>query len=117
METSVASFRMGLSAFIVPFMFFYSDALLMVGDWPLVLRACVTALVGVFLLSSGIQGWFMGGRVAWFIRAGLVVAALMMIAGGWQTDVAGIVLTLALVAVQKIFRPAPDAQIEVRGAD
>lgn len=117
MATSVASFRMGLSAFIVPFMFFYSGALLMEGEWYLVLRACVTALVGVFFLSSGLQGWFMGTRVAWFIRAGLVVAALLMIEGGGITDLLGLGVAALMVVIQKVFQPNPDASFSVRGAD
>jgi TRAP-type uncharacterized transport system fused permease subunit len=39
METSVASFKIGIAAFIVPFMFFYNSALLMDGTWFEVLRA------------------------------------------------------------------------------
>ena len=117
METSVASFRMGLSAFIVPFMFFYNGALLMEAPWLDVIRACITALVGVYLLSSGLQGWFLAGRVAWFIRVGLIIAALLMIEGGVVTDLAGIALAVALYFVQKLFHPRPDATIPIRGAD
>ena len=117
METSVASFKIGLSAFIVPFMFFYNAALLMDGTWFEVLRAGATATVGVFLLSCGVQGWFMGTRVAWFVRAGLVAAALLMIEGGIVTDLAGIALAAALYFVQRLFSPAPDAVLPVRGAD
>ncbi|WP_370251563.1 TRAP transporter permease, partial [Nioella sp.] len=62
METSVASFKIGISAFVVPFMFFYNSAILMDGTWFEVIRAALTATVGVFLLSAGMQGWFMGGR-------------------------------------------------------
>ncbi len=117
METSVASFKIGLSAFIVPFMFFYNGALLMEAPGLEVARACVTALIGVFLLSCGLQGWFIGGRVAWFIRAGLIVAALMMIEGGLMTDLAGVGLAVALYFVQKLFHPRPDASVPIRGAD
>jgi TRAP transporter 4TM/12TM fusion protein len=117
METSVASFKMGLSAFIVPFMFFYNGALLMDAEWLIVIRACVTALVGVYLLSCGIQGWFWGARVAWFVRVGLVIAALLMIEGGWQTDLAGVILAAALFFVQKLFHPREGAVVPVRGAD
>jgi hypothetical protein len=49
----------------------------------------ITATFGVFLLSSGVQGWFMGGRAAWFLRVGLIAAALFMIEGGWVTDLIG----------------------------
>jgi len=67
METSVTSFKIGIAAFIVPFMFFYNGALLMDGVWYEVLRAAITAIVGVFLLSSGVQGWFVGKRAVWFV--------------------------------------------------
>jgi TRAP-type uncharacterized transport system fused permease subunit len=39
METSVASFKIGIAAFIVPFMFFYNSAILMEGTWFEVIRA------------------------------------------------------------------------------
>lgn len=42
METSVASFKIGIAAFIVPFMFFYNGALLMDGSWFEIARSGVT---------------------------------------------------------------------------
>ena len=117
METSVASFKIGISAFIVPFMFFYNGAILMDGTWPEVIRAGATAVFGVFLLSSGVQGWFVGTRVAWFMRLGLILAALCMISGGLVTDLVGIGLTVLLYFVQRQFKPAADAQIAVQGSD
>jgi len=117
METSVASFKIGIAAFVVPFMFFYNSALLMDGSWAEVLRAGVTAVAGVFLLSSGVQGWAMGARAAWFIRAGLVAAALMLIAGGLLADLVGIALAVGTLLAQRAFAPDPDAGLTVRGAD
>ncbi|MDA8585267.1 TRAP transporter fused permease subunit [Rhodobacteraceae bacterium] len=90
METSVASFKIGISAFIVPFMFFYNSALLMDGTWFEVLRAGATAVFGVFLLSSGVQGWWAANRAGWPIRIGLIVVALFMIEGGLVSDLIGI---------------------------
>jgi TRAP transporter 4TM/12TM fusion protein len=117
METSVTSFKIGIAAFIVPFMFFYNSALLMEGTWIEVIRAGFTATAGVFLLSAGVQGWFIGGRAAWFLRVGLIVAALFMIEGGVLTDLIGIGLGVAIFLVQRIARPDPDARLAVRGAD
>jgi TRAP transporter 4TM/12TM fusion protein len=94
MRTSVESFRMGLSAFIVPFMFFYSPALLLVGLWWDVAHVAGTAIIGVFLLSSAVVGWFFG-RAAAPVRLALLVAALLMIAGGIATDLAGVALAVA----------------------
>jgi TRAP-type uncharacterized transport system fused permease subunit len=117
METSVASFKIGIAAFVVPFMFFYNGALLMDGTWFEVARAAATAIVGVFLLSSGVQGWFMGGPSVWYLRIGLIAAALLMIEGGLLTDLSGIGLAAAIYFVQKTFSPKPGAVIPVRGAD
>ena len=132
METSVSSFKIGIAAFIVPFMFFYNGNLLMQGAnlievngemvfeparWYNVVRAGITAVVGVFLLSSSVQGWFMGGRSAWFIRGMLILAALFLIAGGLMTDLIGIGVAVAAYLIQKVFHPDPNAPIPVRGAD
>ena len=117
METSVASFKIGIAAFIVPFMFFYNSAILMDGTWLEIIRAAVTATAGVFLLSAGVQGWFIGGRAAWFLRVGLIVAALFMIEGGLVTDVIGIGIGAAVYLVQRFIQPDPDATLAVRGAD
>jgi TRAP-type uncharacterized transport system fused permease subunit len=117
MATSMASFKIGIAAFIVPFMFFYSSSLLLQGPWLEIGLAFVTATVGVYLLSAAVQGWFVGARAAWFIRAALIVAALFMIKGGLVTDVIGVALTAAVFFAQRTFRPDPDATIPVRGAD
>ena len=117
METSVASFKIGIAAFIVPFMFFYNSGLLMDGTTLEILRAGATAIVGVFLLSSGVQGWFVGARSAWFIRGLLIVAALFLISGGLLTDIIGVAVAVATWLVQRMFHPNPDTPIPVRGAD
>ena len=104
MATSVASFKIGISAFIVPFMFFYNGAILMDGSWFEVMRAGVTAVAGVFLLSSGVQGWWVGDRAAVPIRIGLILAALCMIAGGWVTDLIGIGIAAALYFAAQMTR-------------
>ena len=117
METSVASFKIGIAAFIVPYMFFYNSAILMDGTWFEVIRAGVTATIGVFLLSAGVQGWFLGGRSVWFLRLTLIFAALFMIEGGLITDLIGIAIAAGTYFVQKVLHPRPDATIPVRGAD
>ncbi|MDX1817849.1 MAG: TRAP transporter permease [Marinobacter sp.] len=101
MQTSVASFRVGIAAFIVPFMFFYNSALLMDAPWFEVARALVTATIGVYLLSGGVMGWF--GQIAanWMIRLVLIAAALLMIEGGGWTDLVGIVMGMVVLLVQR----------------
>ncbi|PWG64348.1 TRAP transporter permease [Spiribacter halobius] len=111
METSVASFRIGIAAFVVPFMFFYSSALLMDAPWLRVAQAGVTAVVGVYLLAAAVQGWFWGRNARWFTRLVLLAAALAMIKGGLATDALGVLLIAAAFVLQRMLpgapRPAP----------
>jgi TRAP transporter 4TM/12TM fusion protein len=117
METSVASFKIGIAAFIVPFMFFYNSALLMDGTWLEVGRAAITAVFGVFLLSSGVQGWFLGGKAVWFLRLALIVAAFFMIEAGIVTDLIGVGVAVATFLIQRLFKPKEGDLPPVRGMD
>lgn len=104
LKTAVTSFKFGLAAFIVPFMFFYSPALLMQGGWGEVLRVFITASVGIYLLAAAIQGWFLNGSVNSIQRGILLVAALAMIAGGLFTDAIGIGLSVLVLLWQLAIR-------------
>ncbi|RUM50387.1 MAG: TRAP transporter permease, partial [Marinomonas sp.] len=100
MQTGVQSFKIGISAFIVPFIFCFNPALLMQGSVLEIAMATVTAVFGIYLLSAAVQGWFIS-KVGLPVRALLMLAALLSIAGGWQTDLAGIALFALLVSFQK----------------
>ncbi|ALM51109.1 TRAP transporter permease [Halomonas huangheensis] len=100
MGTSVASFKIGLAAFIVPFMFFYSPAMLMEGSWLQILRVGLTATLGIVLLAATVQAWFFGPVKAWQ-RLVMLIGALFLIYGGIYTDVAGLVIAGALFAMQR----------------
>jgi len=113
MKTSVESFTIGLAAFVVPFMFFYSPALLMQGSWTAILQVFVTASAGIYLLSASVEGWFFG-RTNLVVRALVFVAALMMIKGGWLTDGIGFAIAAALYLIQRRL-VTPD--VVARGAD
>jgi TRAP transporter 4TM/12TM fusion protein len=107
LKTAMTSFKFGLAAFIVPFMFFYSPELLMQGSWDQILRVALTASVGIYLLAAAVQGWFLNDRANLIQRGLLLVAALAMIAGGWMTDLAGVgigalVLVWQLLAARRL---------------
>ncbi len=99
LKTSVTAFKIGLAAFIVPFMFFYSPAMLGGGEWYEILRVAATASVGIFLLAASVQGWLFG-HVPWLLRGILLGGAIAMIYGGVYTDLGGVVVGAALMAWQ-----------------
>lgn len=113
MKTSFEAFSIGLAAFIVPYMFFYSDAMLMQGELVDTVHVAATAIVGVYMLSSAIQGWFFG-KAGPAARIALLVAALAMIEAGWITDVIGLGIGVLVFLLQKKY---VTPQTVARGAD
>ena len=113
MKTSVESFRIGLAAFVVPFMFFSSPAMLMQGGVLETIHVVISGLLGIYLLSSTVQGWFFG-LLSMPLRAVLLAAALSMIAQGWMTDMIGLGTAVVIWLLQK---KLVNPQIVARGAD
>jgi TRAP transporter 4TM/12TM fusion protein len=93
-ETGIASVRAAAPAYIVPFMFIYEPALLMIGDWPTIILAAATASVGVICLAASLHGWIFGPARLWQ-RVLFFAAALMLIKPGLYTDLAGLALIVA----------------------
>lgn len=94
-RTSWIAFRLGLSIFIIPYMFVFGPQLLGMGRPVEVGLAVISASVGVFALSVAIIGWlFVPLRPV--ERALFLAPALLLIKPGSVTDVAGIAVVLAL---------------------
>jgi TRAP transporter 4TM/12TM fusion protein len=110
MRTSVTSFVYGMAAFLVPFMFFYSPALLLQGDdWVQIVHYAVTAIVGVYLLAGALQKWFFG-LLTPLPRTLLLVASLLLVSGGLTTDLVGLGLAAVVFAWQWTVRRKAQAQ-------
>ncbi len=96
--------RIGAAGFIVPFMFVYEPAILMIGNWQIVVSSFITATIGTILLAASLQGYLIRPATMWQ-RVVLFVAALCLIKPGWITDVIGIVLLAIVLAVQYFVMP------------
>ena len=83
--------RLGLAGFIVPFMFVYSESLLLSGSLFEILYAALPAFVGVFFLGTFAVGYF-GGRIGWVKRFVMAIAGAMLIQPGIVTDLIGLAL-------------------------
>lgn len=100
--SGIAAVKMGAAGFIVPFMFVYQPALLLIGGTTEILFAVASAFAGAILLAAGLHGWLLASLPLWQ-RAITIAAALCLIKPGWATDLAGagliaVVLTLQLAA-------------------
>src|SRR5690606_36351309 len=96
LATAMHSMRFGWTAYIVPFLFVFSPTLILIGDRAEIALAVTTAVIGVYLVSIGIVGFFVR-RLGLAKRLALVVAgfaALLptgMLGYAHFTDVAGTV--------------------------
>ncbi len=90
--------RLGIVAFIVPFIFVYQPALLMQGAPLEVMMAAATSVIGVIALAAGLEGWLMV-RAAMWQRLMLVGGGLLMVVPGIATDGGGILLIGTVAAL------------------
>jgi len=95
----ITAVRLGIIAFIVPFMFIYEPVLLFEGPYLDILLALVTATVGVIALALGLERW-LWGRVNIWISGLLIVAALLLIKPGWITDLIGLGIIVVIWAIR-----------------
>jgi TRAP-type uncharacterized transport system fused permease subunit len=111
-DTSWAAVKMGLTGYIIPFMFVFSPALLLIGDLSTVTLAALTATVGVVCLAGGLHRFFFLGPARWWEQLMLVAAAIVLIKPGLVTDAVGLgLLALTLASQRWIGRPAPQSEL------
>ena len=101
MKTGLNATKLAIAAFIVPYIFAYSPALLFenISGWWEVAQICVSALLGIFGIAAALNG-HLYKKIPWLLRIVLVAGGLGMMIPGTLTDVVGLALVAAVVAVQ-----------------
>ena len=101
MRTAIQATKLAIGAFIVPYAFAMSPAMLLIDtSLPEVLMITVTSLVGIASVSASMEGYIMGD-LNWFQRGLMLAGGLMMIVPGLTTDFVGVALS-GLVLVMKL---------------
>jgi TRAP transporter 4TM/12TM fusion protein len=99
-----AAVKVGAAGFIVPFMFVYEPALLMIHDsWLWIIYRFALAVLGIALLAGGLHGYFLS-RASMWQRALLIGGGLMLAAPFVWTDIAGFVICGFVLGVQWLER-------------
>src|SRR5687768_123942 len=116
MATAWQAMRLGAVLYIVPFMFVYQPALLMMGPWPQILLAAGTAALGVICLAAALQGW-LRTHVTFVERVILLTAGSLFVAPWLLGDFIALVLLGGVLALQTLRRtqeiaPAPAATLD-----
>jgi len=110
MRTGFAAMRLGWTAYIVPFLFMFSPALLLQdSSMTGTVRAIATAIIGVWLISAGMVGYLAGPMVRWlriaFVLSGFCLLVPDQIAAwAFWTDMTGAIVGVLVVACQVLLR-------------
>lgn len=110
-KTGNTAFKLGISKLLVPFVFIFSPSLLLVlkgFTWEEFFITLSGAIVGLVFLSAAFSGYFLTHMKAWE-RWTFALAALLFIAPGWQSGLAGLALALPVVLTQFFRRSTPTA--------
>ncbi|HOC08378.1 MAG TPA: TRAP transporter fused permease subunit [Bacillota bacterium] len=85
------AFKYGLISFILPYMFVYGPALLLQGSVVEVITSVLVSIVGVYVLSISIVGYFKS-NINTVYRAILFVGGFLLVNQGYVTDIIGFIL-------------------------
>ncbi len=91
MKTAFQAVRLGIAAYIFPFVFAFSPALLFIGPLPKVLFATCLAIVGIVFLSFGFEG-FLLRHLGWFDRVLSVIGGIGLMSPSWTARGVGMAL-------------------------
>lgn len=94
-KTGYMGFRLGLAAYIVPYMFLYGPSLLLIGSFSKIILTVITAITGIFALGFAVQGWLYF-RINLYQRTLLFISAILLIKPGLPTDLLGILILFVL---------------------
>ncbi len=95
-KTGVFAFKLSLSGFILPFMFVYNPVLLMQGGALEILQSLITALLGIYSLSSALEKFVFKWNINQAERLVLLASALLLIVPGTVTDLIGFAVLLGI---------------------
>lgn len=110
MAVAITAVRLGIVAFIVPFMFVFAPTLLWQGSALEIIGTLISALAGVILLGSGIQGVALAHLLNPAQRAICLVGALALIQPGLITDMVGLACAVIVVCWLKLGRKQIEAE-------
>lgn len=97
MKTMLEASRLGIAAFIVPLVFVFQPALLMIGSPLEIVTATVAASAGLVLLAAALTG-FLRVPLDPIRRIALAVAAVLLFLGTLETNLVGVALAAAILA-------------------
>ncbi len=82
METGVQAMKLGSIIYFIPFFFVLNPALIMQGEAIEIVKVVITALIGIWMIASALQGYLAWvGKLDIHPQGGWIIRGLLLIAG------------------------------------
>lgn len=101
-KTGVQATKLGIAAFIIPFIFVFNPQMLLFGvsGHPVeMIWMIISAIIGIIGIGAGVEGYLLT-NMAWYERILAIVGGLGLVTPGVTTDIAGAVLLVIVVIMQ-----------------
>ncbi len=105
METGFRAMRLGLPLFILPFIFVYDPALIMVGSAVNIVERVALTLIAIWAITSAFESWVYGvGRIDLISRGLFLAGGLLVIVPEMMTSLLGAGLLIGVIGVNLVLR-------------
>lgn len=121
MQCAINASKLAIAAFIVPYIFSFNPALLLVGDVNVldVGVNTLSALLGLFGIAVALNGFLFKRKVNWAFRILLVAGGVCMMIPGTASDLIGLVAVFGICALQYLVfkRRGPESTSELEASE
>lgn len=100
MKTGLEAVRFGIVLYTLPYLFVYNPSLIMKGTLLEILYVSLIAGIGVSALAIGAQGYLLD-NIGWWKRFMFVLASVLIFWPHHVATIAGLLLLIILVAIEK----------------
>ncbi len=107
MPTAMKAMKLGAVKYIVPFFFVYSPALLTHGPWYAVLGHTVSAIFGIVITASSLEGYLIGVGILKnpFLRGLLLIGGLLIAFPEVITTIIGVIIVAIAIFLAHWIKP------------
>ena len=103
-RTGVSAFTLGVAKLMVPMVFVYSPAMLIVLEdyftWSSFLSTTISCAVGIFMVATAVAGFFLV-QMPVVIRWAMALAGILLVAPGMRSDIFALIF-VAPVLIQQV---------------
>jgi TRAP transporter 4TM/12TM fusion protein len=108
LRTGIESSKLAIAAFIIPYIFVLSPAMLMIDTtWWEVIWVVFTSMIGMIAIGAGVIGYWMRG-MHWLERIIAVIAGILLIYPEKISDITGLIMFVVLLTLQFIWKRDKD---------